>query len=193
LLITNIPFVSRNQGATGQPIIGAGRQQAPPHSRTGFGNISFTPRVLLHETQDFSLTAELSVLMPTGNGGVSTKSTLTPAVQFWTNFPGRWVLRGGLGDIIPTQAGAHNDLISQLAIGQTLTDHDVPVIGDFTYYLSTVVHADLVNGDKSQVTLTPGMRTHLGNDWYFLAGLEVPVTKQRSADLAAIFWFMKAW
>jgi hypothetical protein len=193
LLITNIPFVTRNQGVAGLPIIGPGRQQPPPQSHTGFGNISFTPRVLLHETQDFSLTGEVAVLTPTGNGKVSTTASLTPAVQFWTNFPGRWVLRGGLGDMVPIQSGAHNDLISQLAIGQTLTDHNVPLVGDFTYYLSTVVNADTVKGDQSKVTLTPGMRTHLGNDWYFLAGLQVPVTKDRSADLAYIFWFMKAW
>ena len=36
-------------------------------SHTGFGDISFTPRVLLHETKDFSLTAELAVVTPTGN------------------------------------------------------------------------------------------------------------------------------
>jgi hypothetical protein len=43
------------------------------------------------------------------------------------------------------------------------------------------------------VTLTPGLRTHLGNDWYFLAGLPTPVTGQRVADFGMIFWFMKAW
>ena len=43
------------------------------------------------------------------------------------------------------------------------------------------------------MTLTPGMRTHLGNDWYFLAGLPTPVTKDRVADIGMIFWFMKAW
>jgi hypothetical protein len=43
------------------------------------------------------------------------------------------------------------------------------------------------------MTLTPGMRMHLGHDWYFLAGLPTPVTKQRVADLGLICWFMKAW
>ena len=43
------------------------------------------------------------------------------------------------------------------------------------------------------VTLTPGLRTHLGNDWYFLAGLPVPLTEQRVGDIGMIFWFMKAW
>ena len=85
------------------------------------------------------------------------------------------------------------NLISQLAIGQTLTDHDVPWFGDFTYYLSTVVKTPLSGGDQTSVTLTPGLRTHLGRDWYFLAGLPTPVTKARVADLGMILWFMKAW
>jgi hypothetical protein len=34
---------------------------------------------------------------------------------------------------------------------------------------------------------------HVGRDWYFLAGLPIPVTKDRVADLGMIFWFMKAW
>jgi hypothetical protein len=84
-------------------------------------------------------------------------------------------------------------LISQLAIGQTLTDHDVPLFGDFTYCLSTVVSTPLSNGIQTSVTLTLGVRTHLGNDWYFLAGLPVPVTKDRVAEIGMIFWFMKAW
>jgi hypothetical protein len=43
------------------------------------------------------------------------------------------------------------------------------------------------------VTLTPGIRTHLGQDWYLLAGLPTPFTKERVVDLGMIFWFMKAW
>jgi len=31
------------------------------------------------------------------------------------------------------------------------------------------------------------------NDWYFLAGLPTPVTKDRVAEIGMIFWFMKAW
>lgn len=33
----------------------------------------------------------------------------------------------------------------------------------------------------------------LGNDWYFLAGLPIPLTEERVADLGMIFWFIKAW
>jgi hypothetical protein len=43
------------------------------------------------------------------------------------------------------------------------------------------------------VTLTTGLRTHPGRDWYRLAGLPTPSTNERIGDLGMIFWFMKAW
>jgi hypothetical protein len=62
-----------------------------------------------------------------------------------------------------------------------------------TCYLSTVVNTPLANGNQTSVVLTPAMRTHLGNDWYFLAGLPIPLTHQRVGDIGMIFGFMKAW
>ena len=194
LLITNIPFVLRNSAGSGLPTISpTGLTMPTSKNHTTFGDISFTPRVLLHETQDFSLTAEVAVLVPTGNQPLAGKTALIPAVSFWNNFAGRWVIRGGIGDYIPLGGGGSDSLISQLAIGQTLTDHDVPLFGDFTWYVSTVVNTPLRDGQHTSVTLTPGMRTHLGRDWYFLAGLPTPLTNQRVGDIGMIFWFMKAW
>ena len=160
---------------------------------TTFGDISFTPRVLLHETKDLSLTAEVVALIPTGNQPLAGKTALTPAFAFWNNFAGRWVIRGRIGDYIPLGGGGSDTPISELAIGQTLTDHDVPLFGDFTWYVSTVVNTPLRDGQRTSVTLTPGIRTHLGRDWYFLAGLPAPLTTQRVGDIGMIFWFMKAW
>ena len=102
------------------------------------------------------------------------------------------MIRGGVDVALPTD-GSGDELIGQLAFGQTLTDHDVPFFGGFTYYLSTVINTPLDNSDQTRVTLPPGIRAHLGNDWYVLAGLPTPVTKQRVADLGLICWFMKAW
>ena len=194
-LIINIPFVIRNNASTGLPILDPNnpRATATTKSHTGFGDISFTPRFLLHETKDFSLTAEMAVVTPTGTQPLAGKQPpWSPAFGFWNNFAGGWVIRGGLGLGIPMN-GSGDNLISQLAIGNTFTDHDVPLFGDFTYYLSTVVNTSLANCDQTSMTLTPGMRTHLGNDWYFLAGLPMPVTKDRVGEIGMIFWFMKAW
>jgi hypothetical protein len=194
-LIINVPFIVRNNSASGLPIINpiTGQRTQTTKSQSTFGDLSFTPRVLLHETKDFSLTTELAVLVPTGNQPLDGKTALTPAVHFWNNFAGRWVIRGGIGDLIPLQGGGSNTLISQLAIGDTLTDHDVPLFGDFTLYLSAVADTPVDSGHHTSAFLTPGMRTHLGRDWYFLAGIPVPVTKDRVGDIGMIFWFMKAW
>ena len=194
-LIINIPFVIRNNASTGLPILDPNnpRATATTTSHSGFGDMSFTPRFLLHETKDFSLTAEMAVVTPTGTQPLAGKTTtLVPAFGFWNNCAGGWVIRGGLGLGIPMN-GSGDNLISQLAIGNTFTDHDVPLFGDFTLYLSAVVNTSLANSDQTSMTLTPGMRTHLGNDWYFLAGLPTPVTKDRVGEIGMIFWFMKAW
>ena len=194
-LIINVPFVVRNNVVSGLPILNPmdPTSKTTTRSHSGFGDMSFTPRVLLHETKDFSVTSELAVVTPTGTRPLAgNTTTLVPAFGFWNNPGGGWVVRGGLGLGIPMN-GSGDYLISQFAVGNTFTPHDVPLFGDFTLYLSTVANSSLVNGGHTGVTLTPGMRTHLGNDWYFLAGLPVPVTSQRVGDLGMIFWFMKAW
>ena len=156
LLITNIPFVLRNSAGSGLPIISpSGLTMPTSKNHTTFGDISFTPRVLLHETKDFSLTAEVAALVPTGNQPLAGKTALTPAVSFWNNFAGRWVIRGGIGDYIPLGGGGSDSLISQLAIGQTLTDHDVPLFGDFTWYVSTVVNTPLRDGQHTERDADP--------------------------------------
>jgi len=56
-----------------------------------------------------------------------------------------------------------------------------------------VVDTPLSSSNQTSVSLTPGVRTHLGDDWYLLAGLPIPVTKERVADLGLVVWLMKAW
>ena len=194
-IVTSIPFVLHNNVDSGLPINDPSFRPRGPTSQnqTGFGDITITPRALLHETKDFSLTAEVAVVTPTGTQPLAgATTTLIPAVSFWNNIAGGVVIRGSIGVAFPTD-GSGDESIGQLAVGQTVTDHDVPVFGDFTYYLATVVNTPLTNADQTRVTLTPGIRTHLGNDWYFLAGLPTPVTKQRVADLGLICWLMKSW
>jgi len=55
--------------------------------------MSFTLRVLLHETKDFSLTFEMAVLVSTGNPPLEGKTAPVPNISFWNNLVGRWVIR----------------------------------------------------------------------------------------------------
>ena len=89
------------------------------------------------------------------------------------------------------QAGG-TSLLSQLALGRVFTPHDVPLLGDFTLYLSTNVF-DNVSTARTTVTLTPGFRTHLGRDYYALGGIEVPVTGRRPYEEGVTFWLMKTF
>ena len=59
--------------------------------------------------------------------------------------------------------------------------------------LSRGVRVEIEETSGWPAFLFPGIRTHLGNDWYFLAGLPTPVTKDRVVELGMIFWFRKAW
>jgi hypothetical protein len=58
---------------------------------------------------------------------------------------------------------------------------------------STVLDMPLRDSAKTSVAVTLGIHSHVGRDSYFLAGLPIPVTKDRVADVGMIFWFMKAW
>ena len=195
-LIINIPFVLRNNANTGLPIIDPNNPTARTTTQEPLGIRRYLIHAPLLAARDQGLHAHERARdldpdrqpAPRGehNHADPGRRASGPTSR------GRWVLRGGLGLAIPTN-GSGNNLISQLAIGQTLTDHDVPLFGDFTYYLSTVVNTPLADGGQTSVTLTPGLRTHVGNDWYFLAGLPTPVTNARVAEIGMIFWFMKAW
>ena len=67
----------------------------------------YAPFVLLHESKDFSLTAEVAVTTPTGEQPLAGNPSVTPAFGLWNNFTGGWVVRGVLGVNIPTQGSGN--------------------------------------------------------------------------------------
>jgi hypothetical protein len=74
-LIINVPFFVRNNAVSGLPILNPNNPTlSTTKSHSGFGDMSFTPRVLLHETKDFSLTGELAVVVPTGTEPLAGKT-----------------------------------------------------------------------------------------------------------------------
>jgi hypothetical protein len=164
---------------------------------TNFDDITVTGKVLLHETRDLGVTAELGVRAPTGDedmgGGIT---ALAPACNLWSDVGGGWSYRGGIGlDIGVNGVPGNNsdtDMLYTLAVGQTVTPHDDAPWGDFTYYLSVHGRSGIDGPDPHTfLYLGPGLRTHLGNNLFFLTAIQLPVTGPTSYDQQLMFMLVK--
>jgi Putative MetA-pathway of phenol degradation len=179
---------------------------------TDFGDLTIAPRVLLAEDRRYTVTANLFVRTPTGstrNGnGVA---SLSPDVEFWANPTERWVVRGGLGVTVPTNntaastqllavnpwsgfnasPGPFTSFDARFAVGRYITPADSPIFSNLVPYLAVNLHTELSGGTNTYLSLTPGYRFGLGNDWYTLGGLEVPIVGPLPFETQAIFQFIK--
>ena len=200
LLITTIPTVNANTpsfnlgtadfGSSGAAINGVAQGTG-----TSFGDLTLTPRFMLKETRDLSLSAQLTVQIPTGRTGSGAgKAILSPAIQFWRDIGHGRAIRGAVNAGTGTNGpGRGETIVSQLAYGRTITPHDVPIFGDFTYYLAANVSNQVAPTALTTVTLGPGYRTHLGNDWYSLGAVTIPVTGPHPYDESMTLWLMKTF
>jgi len=182
----DIPYVVSKQGSQGLP------------SHTGFGDFQITPRFILSETRAVTQSFNLSFRTPTGDedtgGGVA---AVTPNYQFWANWWKGLVLRGGFGMALPydnvEDTNSRSLLVGNLAVGYYFTSHDRTPIGDLVGYVSANFnHAidDRGPNDPTNVTITPGFRTHLGQNWYLLGGVEFPITEPKSFDYQPLMGLM---
>lgn len=179
------------------PFISAVNDDHGPNKAATFGDFNVTPRVMLKETRKLSLIAGLGVRSPTGSlTTFSGLARLNPNVQFWADIGRRFSARGGIGvdvplnqfDLLPT------NLATNIAIGQTITGHDVLLIGDFQYYLSANMRNNLSAAPgHTFFSLTPGFRTHLGGEYYLAGGLEIPLTGPRPFGDRLTFFFVKGF
>ncbi len=200
-LYFSLPFIQSDKGG---------------QSNTYHGNVGdfiVSPRFLLSETQDFSQAVECFVRTPTGNTvNGNGQTTLTPQYEFWYGgLPGAGVIRGGAGLTIPTNSagvisnvtgdpitvpGSRTTANYNLAVGKYWTQHDATP-GDFVTFLSINGFTTLDDrGPRySYLSLTPGLRFHLANNYYFIAGIEVPLTgpKDQNFTYSPIFWLAKVW
>jgi hypothetical protein len=109
-------------------------------------------------------------------------------------------VRGGTGFFIPyggdlNASGARSTFNANLAVGYYFTPHNFTPIGDMVWYLSTNFSQTIDNRGPSQsfVSLTPGFRTHVGNNWYLLGAVEVPVTHPQPYDYQVLGGIMKVF
>lgn len=164
---------------------------------TDFGDVTIVNRFMVQETKDMSLSFNFNVRTPTGDEAQGNDRTrLQSYFAYYFDVGCGVSIRGASGLIIPVddQPTGSDVLYTQsLAIGQTITDHDVPLLGDFTYYAAANLEQSLENADNTFVSITPGIRTHLGNNWFFLAGVEMPVNGPRAFDDRLVFVLVKGY
>ena len=186
----DVPFIRSNKGGQSNTYHG------------NFGDFAVSPRFLLSESQDLSQVFECIVRTPTGNTvNGNGQTTLTPQYEFWYGgLPGGGVIRGGTGLTIPTNnagvtstiagapatvPGARTTCNYNLAVGKYWTQHDATP-GDFVTFLSINGFTTLDDRGPtySYLSVTPGFRFHLGNNFYYVGGVEVPVTGPKNQSFA---------
>jgi hypothetical protein len=184
----DIPVAVSNRGASGTEY------------ETNFGDLQIVPRFLLSETRDVTQSFNVAFRAPTGStSNVNGVAAITPTYEFWTNWWQGLVLRGGAGFFVPyghqsiDEVGVRASFIANLAAGYYFTPHSATPFGDLVFYLSTNLLQTIDGPSKNTVTLTPGVRTHLGANWYLLGGVEVPVTSTKPFDYQVLGALMKVF
>jgi hypothetical protein len=185
---TDIPLVSNRDGHD--------------HSQTNFGDFQITPRFLLAESKELTQTLNVTFRTPTGsrfNGnGVA---SISPTYNFWANYWKGLVVRGGFGLTIPYSgniagSGARTTFNANLAVGYYFTPHDFTPIGDMVWYVSTNLSQALDERGSSSTSVFsvgPGFRTHMGDNWYLLGAVDVPVTTPKPYDYQVFGGIMKVY
>ncbi len=148
---------------------------------TGFGDVGLTTQVMLVENRDLSLNAGVGFEFPTGSENTAVgyfgpeAFGFVPQINLWTDLGAGVALRGRLSYALRDGEGV-DGFAANVALGQTITSADATPFGQFTYYLSANL---FVPEDGSTFfSLTPGIRTRLAGDLFFLAGVEIPVVNR---------------
>ncbi len=209
-----LPFSRRFNLLIDTPFVVSNGTKAPGRGYTSeFGDFTITPRFLLAESIATSQVFALGIRAPTGSKATSNGSmALTPRYEFWTNPGGSWVVRGSSGFFVPlntAQNPVHTSFTGGLAVGRYLRPHDVP-FGDLVFYAATNFSVPVdgtafsqnltgvgpdarTHGSSTTLTVGPGTRFHLGNNFFFLNYWDIPVTGPHPFTYNAQFALMKVF
>ena len=154
--------------------------EAPFFQQSGsirdFGDITLTTQVMLHESRNVSINAGVGWRLPTGTVELGNQVfAAQPQLNFWSDIGSGFSLRGRIAYEF-ADSGNPDNFILNATFGQTITPHSKAPFGDLSWYLATNWREPSNGGGRSFVSLTPGMRTHVGNNLFLLAGVEFPVT-----------------
>ena len=171
--------------------------------QTNFGDFRIQPRFMLSESENLTQTLNISFRTPTGNpvNGAGWAS-IAPQYQFWANWWKGLVVRGGTGFTVPYAGDIQESRVrstydANLAVGYYLTPHDyAPFLGDLVGYVATNLTQVIDNRGPSSrtfVTIGPGFRSHIVDNWYLLGAVEVPVTYPQPYDYQVLGGIMKVY
>ena len=169
---------------------------------TNFGDLMLGSTLMLSETKAVTQSLLVVFRASTGNryngNGVA---SVTPTYQFWANWWKDLVFRGGAEFSVPyagniQDAGARSTFNGNLAVGWYFTGHDAAPFGDLVWYVSGMFNQALDNRAPASTTtfsLGPGFRTHLGDNWFLLGSVDVPVTFPQPYDYQVLSSIMKVY
>ncbi len=169
---------------------------------SNFADFIVTPRFLLSESKEQTQSLDLAFRTPTGNSyNGQGYASINPQYNFWTNYWKGLVVRGGLGFNVPysgeiANAGARSTFYSNVAIGYYFTEHNAAPFGDLVLYVSNKFSQVIDNRGPSSTTtfsMGPGFRDHLGDNWYLLGAVDVPVTNPKPYDYQVFGGIMKVY
>jgi hypothetical protein len=200
-LYITVPFVDYKRVADpapangpGSPINRSAAATSPSSYKATFGDVTFTPQVMLHETQNTSI---LAIKTPTGSVAAGNgEMSLGPQIQFWQGLPNRWVIRGGAGPTIPLEPGsARTTFDTNLTIGRFLTLDEVRYFKEFTVWLAASNSATTDNRGPAAdtFTLSPGIRFRIAVNTWFLYTVEIPLVAPRDEDFGMYFTLVRRW
>jgi hypothetical protein len=182
-----LPFSRRFEILFDVPFVVSNGTKDPTHGYTSqFGDLAVTPRFMLSETAATSQAFALGIRTPTGTPRTANGiMALTPRYEFWTNPVGPWVVRGSTGFFVPmnkAETPAQTSVVGGLAVGRYFRPHDTP-FGDLVFYGASNYVVPLDGGASrfTTVSVGPGTRFHIANDYYFLADWDFSVTGNRPA------------
>ncbi|WP_066650872.1 MULTISPECIES: transporter [Sphingomonas] len=143
-----------------------------------FGDITLTTQVMLVEKRNLSINGGVGWRLPTGSLRQGNNVfAAQPQLNIWTDVGRGFSLRGRVAYEFATR-NVPDSFVLNAAIGQTVTPHSRAPFGDLTWYVAANWREPIRGVGTSFVSITPGMRTHLGRNLFLLGGVEFPVTPE---------------